>query len=86
LGDVISIDWNGADGGLLFSKEAEGALIPMPLPDSAAMATAAAAQSGGREIPYPAALTAGAEIPLERTISSTVDPSVSTERAKNEKS
>ena len=29
LGDVISIDWNGGENGLMFLKEAEGALVPM---------------------------------------------------------
>jgi len=83
LGDVISIDWDGAAASLVFSKEAEGALIPMPAPDVAAVATAAAAQTGGREISYPAALSAGAEIPLERTITS-LPPNV-TEKAKSDK-
>ncbi|HVB88066.1 MAG TPA: hypothetical protein VNK23_15500, partial [Candidatus Dormibacteraeota bacterium] len=85
LGDVISIDWNGAGDGLLFSKEAEGALIPMPAPDSAPAAAAAAAQSGGREISFPAALTAGAEIPLERTIASAPEPNSSTEKARKDR-
>jgi ATP-dependent Clp protease ATP-binding subunit ClpB len=83
LGDVISIDWDGATAGLSFSKEAEGALVPMPAPDTAAIATAAAAQTGGRELSYPAALTAGAEIPLERTITSL--PPSPTEKAKSDK-
>jgi hypothetical protein len=41
LGDVISIDWHGAETGLKFLKEAEGALIPMaavPVPRSTAVA------------------------------------------------
>src|SRR5271157_4639768 len=35
LGDVVSIDWDGAELGLTFLKEAEGALVPMasPAPD-----------------------------------------------------
>jgi ATP-dependent Clp protease ATP-binding subunit ClpB len=33
LGDVLSIDWNGSENGLLFLKEAEGALIPVDLPE-----------------------------------------------------
>jgi len=86
LGDVISIDWNGAGSGLLFSKEAEGALVPMPAPDATPAIAAAAAQSGGREITFPAALTAGAEIPLERTIASAPEPNASAERARKDKS
>jgi ATP-dependent Clp protease ATP-binding subunit ClpB len=32
LGDVISIDWDGVDASLKFSKEAEGAAVPeLPL-------------------------------------------------------
>jgi hypothetical protein len=32
LGDVISIDWDGVEAGLKFSKEAEGAAVPeLPL-------------------------------------------------------
>jgi ATP-dependent Clp protease ATP-binding subunit ClpA len=32
LGDVIAIDWNGADNALSFTKDAEGALIPVSSP------------------------------------------------------
>ncbi|MGH9688158.1 MAG: hypothetical protein ACRD5K_13825, partial [Candidatus Acidiferrales bacterium] len=66
LGDVISIDWNGATSGLLFSKEAEGALIPMPLPDSAAVA-AAAGTSSSRAVPSPKTFAAAEREPIRPT-------------------
>lgn len=65
LGDVLSIDWDGAAHGLSFLKEAEGALVPVPSPAPAARAQAAAS-SDGREMGFPAATTAAAELPLDR--------------------
>ena len=58
LGDVISIDWNGSETGLMFLKEAEGALIPMVSPASGLMSEAAAASSDGRSELFPAAAAA----------------------------
>jgi hypothetical protein len=58
LGDVISIDWNRAAGNLLFLKEAEGALVPMPAPDATATAAAAAAHTG-RAVPFVKTIAAG---------------------------
>ena len=54
LGDVISIDWNGTENGLMFLKESEGALITMDSPAPTPIAGAAAAISDGREISFPA--------------------------------
>jgi ATP-dependent Clp protease ATP-binding subunit ClpB len=55
LGDVISIDWNGTENGLMFLKESEGALITMDSPSPATgTGAAAAAISDGREISFPA--------------------------------
>jgi ATP-dependent Clp protease ATP-binding subunit ClpB len=54
LGDVISIDWNGTENGLMFLKESEGALITMDSPVPAQTTGAAAAISDGREISFPA--------------------------------
>jgi len=51
LGDVISIDWDGAENSLTFLKEAEGALVPMPPPMRERPLQAAAAISDGRAIP-----------------------------------
>jgi ATP-dependent Clp protease ATP-binding subunit ClpB len=48
LGDVIAIDWNGNDLGLTFSKDAEGALVPIASPAVNVSAAAAAAISDGR--------------------------------------
>ncbi|MGA8038373.1 MAG: hypothetical protein WA823_19720, partial [Candidatus Acidiferrales bacterium] len=58
LGDVISIDWNGSETGLMFLKEAEGALIPMASPSSGLMSDVATASSDGRPELFPAAAAA----------------------------
>ena len=47
LGDMISVNWNGSENGLVFLKEAEGALVPMDSPVPGAMADAVAASSDG---------------------------------------
>ena len=49
LGDVISVDCAGAGDALTFMKEAEGALIPMQVPQKTEEMVAA--HSGGRPIP-----------------------------------
>jgi len=51
LGDVISIDWDGSEAGLKFSKEAEGALLPVATPAPETLTEAAAASSDGRPVP-----------------------------------
>ena len=51
LGDVISIDWDGAQNCLTFMKEAEGAQIPMPAPAVERPCEAAAAISDARSVP-----------------------------------
>ena len=61
LGDVIFIDWNGSESGLMFLKEAEGALVPMDSPTTRVIAEAAAASSDGRELSFPAPATASAD-------------------------
>jgi ATP-dependent Clp protease ATP-binding subunit ClpB len=53
LGDMISVNWNGSENGLLFLKEAEGALVPMDSPIPGAMVEAAAASSDGRHVIAP---------------------------------
>ena len=58
LGDVLSIDWDGNEAGLKFSKEAEGALVPVPSPAAEPMKEAAAASSDGRTTFFPAATAA----------------------------
>jgi ATP-dependent Clp protease ATP-binding subunit ClpB len=72
LGDVISIDWSPNESGLIFLKEAEGALVPMDSPVHNTMAEAAAASSDGRELSFPSPATATAEFappaPVQRTI------------------
>jgi ATP-dependent Clp protease ATP-binding subunit ClpB len=66
LGDVISIDWDGVGSGLLFSKEAEGALVPMPSPGLATAAAAAAIPSS-RTVPVPRTMAAAEWEPLRPT-------------------
>ncbi len=65
LGDVISIDWNGSETGLMFLKEAEGALIPIVarLTERAKQA-AAAAISGARSMPTNSARAIAERLPL----------------------
>jgi ATP-dependent Clp protease ATP-binding subunit ClpA len=50
LGDVISIDWDGVEAGLKFSKEAEGAAMPAELPLRNTMSGVMAASCGTRGI------------------------------------
>jgi ATP-dependent Clp protease ATP-binding subunit ClpA len=86
LGDVISIDWNGSENGLVFLKEAEGALVPMVSSDPDPVKLAAAS-SDGREISYPAPTTAVAETLRDQKISSPISThkSLPAEKAKNPK-
>jgi len=63
LGDVISIDWDGKEQGLRFSKEAEGALVPMATP-SVEKHKEAAASSDGRPAPASTTLAAGERLPV----------------------
>ena len=86
LGDVISIDWNGSENGLVFLKEAEGALVPMVSSDPDPVKLAAAS-SDGREISYPAPTTAVAETSRDQKISSPISThkSLPAEKAKNPK-
>ena len=53
LGDVISIDWDGVEAGLKFSKEAEGAAVPAALPLRKTMSEVLAASCGARSIVSP---------------------------------
>jgi len=54
LGDVLSVDWDEDGQRLVFLKEAEGALIPMPSPVVGLAADAARASSDGRSVAIPA--------------------------------
>jgi ATP-dependent Clp protease ATP-binding subunit ClpA len=67
LGDVISIDWSGSENGLVFLKEAEGALVPIDSPVSRKMTSAAVATSDGRAIPITETLVAAERLPLRST-------------------
>ncbi|MGC1942575.1 MAG: AAA family ATPase, partial [Candidatus Acidiferrales bacterium] len=64
LGDMISVDCSGADR-LIFMKEAEGALIPIQVPQKAK--EAAAAHSGGRSIPVDSEFAAAEHLPFRPT-------------------
>jgi ATP-dependent Clp protease ATP-binding subunit ClpB len=65
LGDMISVVCIGADSHLVFLKEAEGALIPLPLPQK--INQTAAANSGGRAIPVAPGLAVAERLPLRST-------------------
>ncbi len=52
LGDVISIDWDGAQNCLTFLKEAEGALVPVASPVPEPLTLSAAAISDGRSLAF----------------------------------
>ncbi|MGA8366041.1 MAG: AAA family ATPase [Candidatus Acidiferrales bacterium] len=82
LGDVISIDWDRSENTLVFSKEAEGALVPMAAPVPETEATAAAAISDGRELSFPA--KAMAETNADADIKSSARKAVPGEIAKGE--
>ena len=62
LGDMISVDCSGADGDLVFLKEAEGALIPIPTLQKTN--EAAVASSGGRPIPVEPGVAVAERLPL----------------------
>ena len=85
LGDMISVNWNGSENGLLFLKEAEGALVPMDSPIPGAMVEAAAASSDGRHVIAPAATAAIAEVPVQKPVPVLSHRSLPAEKAKNEK-
>src|ERR1700723_1156749 len=64
LGDVLSVDWDEDGHRLVFLKEAEGALIPMPSPVAGLAADAAGARFDGRGIPAPAELSTAERLPV----------------------
>jgi ATP-dependent Clp protease ATP-binding subunit ClpB len=61
LGDVISIDWDGSADSLQFIKDAEGALVAAATPAPGLAEAAAAANSDGRRLAFPAPAIAAAE-------------------------
>ncbi|HTZ74539.1 MAG TPA: hypothetical protein VMB47_11505, partial [Candidatus Aquilonibacter sp.] len=66
LGDVISIDWDGASDGLRFMKETSGAFAA-PAPPTEGMVEAAAAASQTRAIPHLRTIAAADRWPLPRS-------------------
>jgi len=85
LGDVISIDWDGTEQSLRFSKEAEGALVPVASPVPGAMVEAAAAHSDGRPVPMFPVATATADISTAKKLASSNNRTIPVEKAKNDK-
>jgi ATP-dependent Clp protease ATP-binding subunit ClpB len=85
LGDVISIDWSASENGLVFMKEAEGALVPMDAPESEPETSAAAAISDGRELSFPAPTAAVAELARDNMVAPPISAqrSAPVEKAKN---
>jgi ATP-dependent Clp protease ATP-binding subunit ClpB len=55
LGDLISIDWDGVEAGLKFSKEAEGVVVSATLPSTKPSREVLAASCRARGIPFPQA-------------------------------
>ena len=55
LGDVLSINWSGNEPRLVFSKEAEGAIVSSSWPVAETMQKPAASHSNGRVTVFPAA-------------------------------
>jgi ATP-dependent Clp protease ATP-binding subunit ClpB len=84
LGDVISIDWDGNEAGLKFSKEAEGALVPVTAPSTEKMKEAAAASSDGRTAFFPAA-TAAVDVPTSQKTMPAATRGVPVEKSRLEK-
>ncbi|MGH9746563.1 MAG: ATP-dependent Clp protease ATP-binding subunit, partial [Candidatus Acidiferrales bacterium] len=62
LGDMISVDCGGPDSCLIFLKEAEGALIPLPTQQKTN--EAAVAHSGGRTVPADSEFAAAERLPF----------------------
>jgi ATP-dependent Clp protease ATP-binding subunit ClpB len=86
LGDVISIGWNQGDTALTFMKDAESALVPMPVSLPARVTDAAAAISDGREISVPATTVAAAEAgSLPKASPARAHRMIPTEKARNDK-
>ena len=85
LGDVISIDWDGTEQALRFSKEAEGALVPVTSPVPETMAEAAAAHSDGRPVPMFPAATAAADVGTAKKLASSTNRAIPVEKAKVDK-
>ncbi len=65
VGDVVSVDCSGADGDLVFLKEAEGALIPLPALQKTN--EAAVTNSGGQAIPVEPGLAVAERLPVRPT-------------------
>jgi ATP-dependent Clp protease ATP-binding subunit ClpB len=85
LGDVISIDWDGASNGLRFLKEAEGALVPVASPEAEPLSQSAAATSDGRTVSAPSSANAVAETSAGKATPASAQRAAPPEKAKNDK-
>ena len=83
LGDVLAIDWDSNDHRLVFLKEAEGALIPVPENAKPLAADAARASSDGRAVSVPA--TASPSDAVAPGPASTVSRTSTTEKNESER-
>ena len=84
LGDVLSIDWDGAASCLVFWKEAEGALVSVEPPQPGlAMAAGADEDGHGREVPAaPAIAAAEAHSYAARSLRPAAQQALPTEESK----
>jgi ATP-dependent Clp protease ATP-binding subunit ClpB len=65
FGDVLCIDWDAEQNALIFQRESEGAVIPVPAVQGQKTSAAAAQATGGRPIEVAAPATAReAQVPL----------------------
>jgi hypothetical protein len=55
LGDLISINWSGSEPRLVFSKEAEGAIVPSNRPVAETFQKPGVRRSNGRLAVFPPA-------------------------------
>jgi ATP-dependent Clp protease ATP-binding subunit ClpB len=58
LGDILCVDWDEEQQKLVFEKEGEGAVLPVPVPPQVAAAAQAARATGGRITEAPSAIAA----------------------------
>ena len=64
LGDMLCIDWDNAEGRLVFQKEGEGVVVPVPEPQPQVAAQAATASGGKTVEAGPAVAVRGKEVPM----------------------
>jgi ATP-dependent Clp protease ATP-binding subunit ClpB len=65
VGDMISVDCGGVEDSLIFMKEAEGALVPIPV--ARRTSDVVAAHSGRRTVPIGSDIAIAGRLPIRRT-------------------